>query len=145
MFSPNLNSVQLKRIWLDSRNYLYKVRGCVAMGDNISVYKHHKGMQSHLQICTLWIMKYSVLYELWSCFLYCSHLEDHFRLEQTHRISIEFCFFIHNFFCEDKHYRHCKRCLRWSWWTQAYWRIWLNYWWTTVRRQEVVLLLSSGL
>ena len=49
MFSPNLNSVQLKRKWLDSHNYLYKVRGCGAMGDNISVYEHHKGTQSNLQ------------------------------------------------------------------------------------------------
>ena len=43
MFSPNLNSVQLK---CNSHNYLYKVKGCGAMGDKISVYKHHKGMQS---------------------------------------------------------------------------------------------------
>ena len=46
MFSPNLNSVQLKCKWLDSHNYLYKVRGCGAMGDKISVYKHRKGTQS---------------------------------------------------------------------------------------------------
>ena len=49
MFSPNLNSVQLKCKWLNSHNYLYKVRGCGAMGDNISVYEHHKGKQSNLQ------------------------------------------------------------------------------------------------
>ena len=46
MFSPNLNSVQLKCKWLDSHNYLYNVRGCGAMGDKISVYKHHKSTQS---------------------------------------------------------------------------------------------------
>ena len=44
MFSPNLNNVQLKCKWLDSRNYLCGARGCAAMGDKISVYKHRKGV-----------------------------------------------------------------------------------------------------
>ena len=50
MLSPNLNSVQLKCKWLDSHNYLYKVRGCGAMGDNISDYEHHKGTRSNLKL-----------------------------------------------------------------------------------------------
>ena len=42
--------------WVDSHNYLYNVRGCGAMGDNISDYEHHKGTPvsyTHLTLPTI--------------------------------------------------------------------------------------------
>ena len=95
LFSPNLNSVQLKCKWLDGHNYLYKARGCGTMGDKISVYEHRKGTQSNVRICTPLAIKHSVLYSLWNCFSEWSYFENNFRLEQTHWISTWLCFYIH--------------------------------------------------